>query len=77
MLVISRKVGESVIISDNIKVTVLSVSSDKITIGIDAPKEIQIVRQELFDTIEANQASAEKIASSNYKGLADLLKKSE
>ncbi|MDD2483981.1 MAG: carbon storage regulator CsrA [Eubacteriales bacterium] len=74
MLVISRKVGESLIISDNIKVSILSVSNEKITIGIDAPKEIKIVRSELLETIEANQVSAERIQASHYEGLANLLK---
>lgn len=74
MLVISRKVGESILISDNIKVTIVSLGSDKLTIGIDAPKDIKVIREELLETIEANKASNEKIAHSNYQGIAALLK---
>lgn len=74
MLVISRKVGESILISDNIKVTIIAQGNDKITIGIDAPKDIKIIRDELLETIEANKASNEKIAQSNYQGIAALLK---
>jgi len=74
MLVISRKVGESILIADNIKVTIISQGSDKITIGIDAPKDIKIIREELLETIEANKASNEKIDQTNYQGIAALLK---
>ncbi len=74
MLVISRKVGESVLISENIRITVVSLGNDKVTIGIDAPKEIKIVRGELLETIEANKASNETIDQTNYQGIAALLK---
>lgn len=71
---ISRKVGESILISDNIKITIVSLGNDKVTIGIDAPKEIKIVREELLETIEANKASNETIDQTNYQGIAALLK---
>ena len=74
MLVISRKIGESLIISDNIKITIISISPDKITVGIDAPKEIKVVREELIETIEANIASNEKVEQNEFKDIADLIK---
>ncbi|HYE69466.1 MAG TPA: carbon storage regulator [Anaerovoracaceae bacterium] len=74
MLVISRKVGESLILSDNIKITITSLSNDKVAIGIDAPKEVKVVREELIETIEANIASNEKIEKTDYEGIAALLK---
>lgn len=58
MLVVSRKAGEFLIISDNIKITLLSVGGDKVSIGIEAPKSVKIVRGELLETIEANKESA-------------------
>lgn len=74
MLVISRKVGESLLLSDNIKISILSLTNEKVTIGIDAPKEIKIVRQELLETIEANIASNETLVQTDYQGIAALLK---
>lgn len=75
MLVISRKAGESLIIADNIKVTIVSLGNDKAAIGIEAPKEIKIIREELVETIEANKASIETtISERDYQGLAELLK---
>lgn len=72
MLVISRKPGETIVISGNIRITILNSSGDKVNIGIEAPKEIKVMRQELVETIEANQASVEKVE--DYKGIAALLK---
>lgn len=74
MLVISRKVGESLVLSDQIRITVTALSNDKVTIGIEAPKEIRIVREELLDTIEANKASSEKLQQTDYQGIAALIK---
>ena len=48
MLVLSRKTDESIIIDQRITITILEVRGDKIRIGIDAPKEIPILREELF-----------------------------
>lgn len=75
MLVISRKSGESLFLSDNIKVTVVSVSGDKVVLGFDAPRDVKIVREELAHTIEANKASADTaLAQKQYADLAALLK---
>ena len=74
MLVISRKPGESLVISDQIKVTIISLGNDKVTIGIDAPREVKIVREELIETIEANKASVGSIEQTEYQGIAALLK---
>jgi carbon storage regulator len=74
MLVISRKPGESLMLSDNIKITIVSLSNDKVAIGVEAPKEIKVIREELLETIEANKVSSEKIEQTDYQGIAVLLK---
>lgn len=74
MLVLSRKVGESILISDNIKINIVSISGDKVTIAIDAPKEIKIMRDELLETIEANKNANVKLDQSNFHQIAQLLK---
>jgi carbon storage regulator len=58
MLVLSRKVGEKIVIADNIVVTVLSVNGQRIRLGIDAPLGIDIKRQELIEDREAVVARA-------------------
>jgi len=49
MLVLTRGVGERVIIGDNIVITILEVEGRFVKIGIDAPKEIKILREELYE----------------------------
>jgi carbon storage regulator len=48
MLVLSRKLNESIIISDNIRVTVVEIGHGKVRIGIDAPPDVEIMREELL-----------------------------
>ena len=58
MLVLSRKKNESIIIDDNIVITVVDVRGDKVRLGIQAPREISIHRSEVQEAIEAEQAAA-------------------
>ena len=58
MLVVSRKKDESIIIGDNIKVTVVEISKDRIRIGVDAPENVKIARSELYDTEKFNMQAA-------------------
>ena len=74
MLVISRKEGESLVISDNTRITIVSLGNDKVSIGIDAPKEIRVMRQELIETMEANKAAVENAVQTDSERLADFLK---
>lgn len=58
MLVLSRKKGESVIVDNNIVITILSVEGENIKVGISAPKDVDIYRKEIFDSIGQNNQSA-------------------
>ena len=77
MLVISRKIGESLLVSENIKITVIAAGNDKVTIGIDAPKEIKIIREELYEIIESNKISAQKPSINNMNEIANFIKNSK
>ncbi|MBD8071399.1 carbon storage regulator CsrA [Bacillus sp. PS06] len=59
MLVLTRKKNESIQIGDNIEITVLSISGDQIKLGINAPKNVEIHRKEIYLSIqdENNQAT--------------------
>ncbi len=70
MLVVTRKLDESIIISDSIEISVLEISKDKVKIGINAPKEVKIIRSEL-KTAQQTNVQAAQISS---EGLAQLLK---
>jgi carbon storage regulator len=59
MLILTRKLGESIIIEDNIKVTVVDINNQQIKLGIDAPKHITINREEIAKKVkEENQLSS-------------------
>lgn len=61
MLVISRKSGESVLIGDNIEIHILEISDATIKIGIDAPKDIKILRKEIYNEIKNENIESMKI----------------
>jgi carbon storage regulator len=58
MLVLSRKKNESIIIDGGITVTVVEIRGDKVRLGIDAPKETFVHRQEVYEVIQNQQKGA-------------------
>ena len=59
MLVLTRKVNQSIVINDNIEVIVLEVRGEQIRLGIRAPREVAVHRKEIYDQIqEENRAAA-------------------
>jgi len=63
MLVLSRRAGESLVIGDEIVLTVLAIEGDKIKIGVTAPRTIPIMRQELWQAIKEQETIAERLAT--------------
>jgi carbon storage regulator len=53
MLVLSRKKNESIIINDNITVTVIEIRGDKVRLGIEAPKDVSVHRREVYEAIQS------------------------
>ncbi|MDR0487410.1 MAG: carbon storage regulator CsrA [Treponema sp.] len=62
MLILSRKVNEKVMIGDEITVSIIEIRGDQIRIGIDAPKNVKVFRQEVFEAIKAENMAASKSA---------------
>ena len=52
MLVLSRQKDESIMIGDNVEITIVDIRGDKVRLGINAPKEISVHRREVFDAIQ-------------------------
>lgn len=60
MLVLSRKKNEQIIVGDHIVITVVEVRGDRVRLGIEAPQEIPIHRNEVLESIKAQQAAENK-----------------
>jgi len=60
MLVLSRKMNESIVINDDIMVTVVDIRGDKVRLAIEAPKEVPVHRREVFDAIHRNDTQPPK-----------------
>ncbi|MCH5349142.1 MAG: carbon storage regulator [Oscillospiraceae bacterium] len=64
MLVITRKIGEGLRMGESIRVTVVEIAKDRVKLGIEAPSDVRIIRNELFDTEKFNiQAAVQKPAA--------------
>lgn len=59
MLVLSRKKNESIVINNDITITVVEIRGDKVRLGIIAPKDVPVHRQEIFDAIHGKDVPAE------------------
>jgi carbon storage regulator len=58
MLVLSRRIGESLVIADDIRLTILGVSGGQVRVGIEAPKQISVHREEIYEKIQQEQKKA-------------------
>ncbi|HKB37348.1 MAG TPA: carbon storage regulator CsrA [Gemmataceae bacterium] len=63
MLVLSRKKNESIVINNDITVTVVEIRGDKVRLGIVAPKEVPVHRQEVYDAIHGSKPAGDAAPS--------------
>ncbi|MGN6088798.1 MAG: carbon storage regulator CsrA [Actinomycetes bacterium] len=73
MLVLSRKVGESIVIGDDITVTVLEVRGDVVRLGINAPRSVTVHREELLRELQASNQAAAATSDETLSKLAESL----
>ena len=60
MLVLSRQKDESIMIGDNVEITIVDVRGDKVRLGINAPREVSVHRKEVYEAIQREKAEKEK-----------------
>lgn len=77
MLILTRRIGETIVIGDDIKVNVLGIKGGQVRIGIDAPKDVSVHRSEIADRISAGLEKGEKPSETEkpiqYEAALDLL----
>lgn len=77
MLALTRKKGESIIVSDDIEIVILGVQNDQVKLGISAPKNIPVHRKEIYLQIQdENRLAATKVSETkitDFKGIGDKL----
>ena len=69
MLVLSRHRDESIMIGDDVVVTIVDIRGDKVRLGIDAPQDIPVHRQEVYEAIQRENRKAQQLKSSDTSEL--------
>ncbi|WP_352418286.1 carbon storage regulator CsrA [Proteiniborus sp.] len=75
MLILTRKTNESIIINDNIEIVVVGIEDGKVKLGIKAPKEVDIHRKEVYETIQEENRQAANSKSIDIDLLKDFFNK--
>jgi len=75
MLVLTRKLGESIAIDDHIKIVVVQIKGKQVRLGIKAPKETKIHREEVYKAIQDQNTEASQADMNSITNLADELNK--
>ena len=74
MLVLTRKLGESIAIDDHIKIRVVQIKGKQVRLGIEAPKDTKIHREEVYLAIQNQNQESAAVTSDSSKAVAELLK---
>lgn len=74
MLVLARKVGEKIILNDDIEIIVLDSNQNTVRIGVNAPKNVTVYREELYREIKNANISSKEVTEKSVKELHELIK---
>ena len=74
MLVLTRKLGESIAIDDHIKIRVVDIKGKQVRLGIEAPRNVKIHREEVYEAIQAQNEESSQAKPESSRAVAKLLK---
>lgn len=74
MLILARKENQSIMIGEDIEISILNIKGDHIKIGIDAPSDVKVYRKEVFEEIQAANIEAVKTDLNAVKNIGTLFK---
>ncbi len=77
MLILTRKLGESITIGDEVKITIVDCQGKQVKLGIVAPKHVKVHREEIFEKIQEENMKAAKVSKNAIIEAAQSLKKNE
>ncbi len=75
MLILSRKTDQQIKIGENITITIIDIKGDQVKIGVEAPKEVKVFRQEVFNAIKNENTAASIVNNDAVSALSKILKK--
>jgi carbon storage regulator len=74
MLILARKIGEKIILNDDIEIIVLDFNQNTVRIGINAPKNVSVYREELYKEIKTANSDSKDVTASSVRELQNLIK---
>ena len=75
MLILTRKIGEGIILGDDIRIAVLEIRGKQIRIGIEAPSHVVVLREEIYQRVQEENLQAAGVRDADLKELANIWKK--
>ena len=73
MLILARRIGESIIVADQIEISVIDIKGDQVKLGITAPPQVKVYRREVYAAIQAENRAAASASPDALHGLEGLL----
>lgn len=75
MLILSRKTDQAIKIGDDITITIIDIHGDQVKIGVDAPRDVKVFRQEVFNAIKTENTAAASVNTEKILDLSKILQK--
>ena len=75
MLILSRKTDQQIKIGEDITITIIDIHGDQVKIGVEAPRNVKVFRQEVFNAIKSENTAAAAVNTAKIEGLSKILSK--